>query len=64
MEPLVNAVPPPDVLLFMKVYDQIKNGLKQAYGQLKIGNPLDENNHMGPLIDKAAVAQYTKLKKR
>ncbi|MGB2086876.1 MAG: aldehyde dehydrogenase family protein [Flavobacteriaceae bacterium] len=40
------------------VYDQIKNGLKQAYSQLKIGNPLDANNHMGPLIDQQAVQQY------
>ena len=40
------------------IYEQIKNGLKQAYGQLKIGNPLDANNHMGPLIDKQAVSQY------
>jgi aldehyde dehydrogenase (NAD+) len=28
---------------------------KNAYGQLQIGNPLDENNHVGPLIDKGAV---------
>jgi aldehyde dehydrogenase (NAD+) len=25
---------------------------------LKIGNPLDEKNHMGPLIDKGAVEEY------
>ena len=30
----------------------------KAYGQIKIGNPLDENNHVGPLIDKQAVQQY------
>jgi len=30
----------------------------KAYGQLKIGNPLDENNHVGPLIDKDAVKMY------
>ena len=30
----------------------------KAYGQLKIGNPLDQNNHVGPLIDKDAVAMY------
>ena len=47
------------LIVHQSVYEQIKNGLKQAYEQLKIGNPLDENNHMGPLIDKAAVAQYT-----
>ena len=28
--------------------------------QIKIGNPLDENNHVGPLIDKDAVNTYLK----
>jgi aldehyde dehydrogenase (NAD+) len=32
--------------------------LHGAYKQLKIGNPLDENNHVGPLIDKQAVDMY------
>ena len=36
----------------------MKNRLAKAYGQLKIGNPLDETNHVGPLIDKNAVKQY------
>lgn len=40
------------------VYDEVKNRLVKAYAQLKIGNPLDENNHVGPLIDKDAVNQY------
>jgi aldehyde dehydrogenase (NAD+) len=40
-------------------YKQVLNALQKAYGQLRIGNPLDENNHMGPLIDHAAVDQYT-----
>lgn len=40
------------------VYDEVKNRLVKAYGQLKIGNPLDINNHVGPLIDKHAVNQY------
>ena len=31
-----------------------------AYQQIKIGNPLDQNNHVGPLIDKAAVDMYLK----
>jgi aldehyde dehydrogenase (NAD+) len=42
------------------VYDQVKNGLQKAYSQLRIGNPLDSNNHVGPLIDKLAVKAYTK----
>lgn len=40
------------------VYDDIKNKLTSAYGQLKIGDPLNEKNHVGPLIDKEAVQQY------
>ncbi|MBS1612658.1 MAG: aldehyde dehydrogenase family protein [Bacteroidetes bacterium] len=39
-------------------YNDVKNKLKKAYGQLKIGNPLDQKNHVGPLIDTAAVAAY------
>ena len=39
-------------------YDAVKSALVKAYGQLKIGNPLDENNHVGPLIDRDAVTNY------
>jgi aldehyde dehydrogenase (NAD+) len=40
------------------VYDAVKQKLVTAYGQLKIGNPLDEHNHVGPLIDNDAVKLY------
>jgi aldehyde dehydrogenase (NAD+) len=40
------------------VYEKIKQKLVAAYSQLHIGNPLDENNHVGPLIDKDAVKMY------
>jgi len=40
------------------VYDEVKNRLVKAYDQLRIGNPLDENNHVGPIIDKDAVQMY------
>ncbi len=40
------------------IYETVKNALVAAYGQLKIGNPLDEKNHVGPLIDTDAVAGY------
>lgn len=39
-------------------YNEVVESLKKAYAQLKIGNPLDENNHVGPLIDKDAVRMY------
>ena len=42
------------------VYDAFKQKLVKAYGQLKIGDPLDEKNHVGPLIDKDAVSLYNK----
>ena len=32
-------------------YDTIKEKLVTAYAQLSIGNPLNESNHVGPLID-------------
>ncbi len=41
-------------------YVEVKEKLVKAYGQLRIGNPLDENNHVGPLIDKDAVGMYQK----
>lgn len=41
-------------------YDQVIDSLKKAYAQLRIGNPLDTHNHVGPLIDTLAVEQYEK----
>ncbi len=41
------------------IYDTFKEKLAHAYKQLRIGNPLDEKNHIGPLIDKAAVEMYS-----
>ena len=40
------------------IYEKVKNRLVSAYAQLKIGNPLDEKNHVGPLIDQQAVTMY------
>lgn len=46
------------LIIHESIYDTVKDALVKAYGQLKIGNPLDERNHVGPLIDKDAVAMY------
>jgi len=46
------------LIIHDSVYDDVKNKLASAYKQLKIGNPLDERNHVGPLIDKDAVNMY------
>ncbi|MFV0248378.1 MAG: aldehyde dehydrogenase family protein [Tenacibaculum sp.] len=52
------------LIIHESIYNRVKNALIAAYKQLRIGNPLDENNHVGPLIDKNAVALYnTALKK-
>lgn len=39
-------------------YEAVKDALVKAYGQLKIGNPLDSSMHMGPLIDTDSVNNY------
>jgi len=46
------------LIIHESIYDKLKASLVKAYGQLKIGNPLDETNHVGPLIDKDAVNTY------
>ncbi len=46
------------LIIHEKIYNKFKDLLVNAYGQLKIGNPLIEKNHVGPLIDKDAVASY------
>lgn len=39
-------------------YEEVKKRLKKIYAQLKIGNPLNKKNHVGPLIDRQAVELY------
>ena len=46
------------LIIHESMYDKVKNAVVDAYKQLRIGNPLDENNHVGPLIDKDAVEMY------
>ncbi len=46
------------LIIHEAVYDTFRDKLVKAYGQLRIGNPLDTNNHVGPLIDKDAVQMY------
>lgn len=46
------------LVIHEEVYDKVKAKLVSAYKQLRIGNPLDEKNHVGPLIDKDAVKMY------
>lgn len=46
------------LIIHESIYDKVKTAVADAYQQLRIGNPLDENNHVGPLIDTDAVAMY------
>ena len=46
------------LIIHESIYDKVKDIVAKAYAQIKIGNPLDESNHMGPLIDKDAVNTY------
>jgi aldehyde dehydrogenase (NAD+) len=48
------------LIIHESIYDRVKESLVKAYGSLRIGNPLDAANHVGPLIDKAAVAMFLK----
>ncbi|WP_293952862.1 MULTISPECIES: aldehyde dehydrogenase family protein [unclassified Sphingobacterium] len=46
------------LIIHERIYEEVKKQLIKAYGQLKIGDPLDTKNHVGPLIDKDAVKSY------
>ncbi len=46
------------LIIHESIYDTVKEAVVKAYKQLRIGNPLDENNHVGPLIDTDAVKMY------
>jgi aldehyde dehydrogenase (NAD+) len=46
------------LIIHETIYDKVKDALVAAYKQLRIGNPLDQNNHVGPLIDQDAVNNY------
>lgn len=52
------------LIVHESVYDKVKEALITAYKGLKIGNPLDAKNHVGPLIDKNAVKDFTNALKQ
>lgn len=45
-------------IIHRSIYPQVRAALLKAYAGLRIGNPLDEHNHVGPLIDEAAVQAF------
>ena len=52
------------LIVHENVYDEVKARLKKAYSNLNIGNPLDQHNHVGPLIDTLAVKAYRNALKK
>ncbi len=46
------------LIIHESVYDTFRDKLLKAYQQIRIGDPLNENNHVGPLIDTDAVKMY------
>jgi aldehyde dehydrogenase (NAD+) len=46
------------LIIHESVYDKIRDAVTSAYKQLRIGDPLDQANHVGPLIDTDAVNAY------
>ncbi len=46
------------LIIHQSVYNKFKEKLVNAYKQLNIGDPLNEKNHVGPLIDNGAVKMY------
>ena len=52
------------LIIHESIYDKVTESLIKAYSGLKIGDPLEEKNHVGPLIDKDAVDMFTKALER
>ena len=48
------------LIIHEDIYEDFKSKLVKAYGQLRIGDPLDQHNHVGPLIDIQAAELYNK----
>ncbi len=46
------------LIIHENIFEEAVRQLKDAYSQLKIGDPLDDQYHMGPLIDKKAIQQF------
>ena len=52
------------LIIHESVYNKVKDSLLKAYKSIKIGNPLNEKNHMGPLIDTDAVSNFKRAIKK
>ena len=52
------------LIVHESIVETFTTALKKAYGQLRIGNPLDEKNHVGPLIDAESVTLFEEACKK
>ncbi len=52
------------LIIHESIYEKVKESLFKAYSGLRIGDPLDQNNHVGPLIDKGAVEIFIEALKK
>lgn len=52
------------LIIHDSIYNKVKESLVKAYKSVRIGDPLNQQNHMGPLIDKNAVNDFSNALKR
>jgi aldehyde dehydrogenase (NAD+) len=52
------------VIIHESIYNKVRSAILKAYKSLKIGNPLNQNNHVGPLIDVSAVNTFSEALKQ
>lgn len=48
------------LIIHESIYEKLVNALIKAYKKITIGDPLDQKNLLGPLIDQQAVDQFVK----
>ena len=48
------------LIIHESIYDATVKALISGYKQVRVGNPIEDGIHMGPLIDKSAVESYKK----
>lgn len=46
------------LIIHESIYDKVRQSVIKAYKSLKIGSPMVQSNHVGPLIDKSAVEDF------
>ena len=52
------------VIIHESIYNKVRAAILKVYKSLKIGNPLNQNNHVGPLIDDSAVITFSEALKQ